>query len=63
MKIFYDDFFDSYDCQLSDWDRGPYRSYVIGEGWHLIEEVEIGGRRIPDTVLILIGAPKLEIKE
>ena len=61
MRIFYDDYFDSYDCLLFDGDRGPYYSYAIGDNcWYLIDDIAIGGRQIPDTVLILIGAPKLE---
>jgi len=62
MKIFYDEDFDSYDCMVDGNIHAEYYSYSIGR-WDLIRVVAIGGRQIPDTVLILIGAPKLEIKE
>jgi hypothetical protein len=64
MKIFYDERYRSYDTPV-DGTLGNYYTYYTGSDcWDTIEsfdEIGIGTRQVPDTVLRLIGAPELEI--
>lgn len=63
MKIFYDKYFNSFDCIEDGNNPARYWSFSRDTGpvWYLIVYVTIGGRQVPDTVLILIGAPKLGV--
>jgi len=63
MKVFYDEHYRSFDVPV-DGKLGDYYTYYTHyNGWALIEpddSISIGTRQVPDTVLVLIGAPELE---
>jgi hypothetical protein len=62
MKIFYDEVYGTYDVPVGN--TGTYYSTRIWlKRWDRISEYDglvIGTRQVPDTVLVLVGAPELE---
>jgi hypothetical protein len=63
MKIFYDEDYKCFDVPTGGNSADYYTCYQGSLGWDLIEksdEIIIGARQVPDTVLILVGAPELE---
>jgi uncharacterized protein YqgC (DUF456 family) len=66
MKIFYDSRYLTYEIAVDDISGAYYSNYLGNSKWDLIEAFEgitMGTRQVPDTVLILTGAPELEINE
>jgi hypothetical protein len=63
MKIFYDENYLSFDVPTKGKSSDYYSYYQGSPGWSLIEKsdrITIGARQVPDTVLVLVGAPELE---
>ena len=63
MKIFYDEHYLSFDVPVDGSLDNYYTYYAHYNGWALIERddcINIGSRQVPDTVLVLVGAPELE---
>jgi len=62
MKIFYDISYDTYDILLKPrrHEFACYDGKSNPRTWVYMNHTSIGTRQIPDTVLVLVGAPELE---